>query len=553
MSKRILFYTEPGFERDNPNVKNGWVQDWVPRLSRTLQQAFGDEYEGHLITNTHLVKLVPDDSHLNVIAAQQSDLYDLLGHDPLQDRIAALGDKQHAKAAKQYGETIKSLCGSLKPDAIISLSPAAHLRKAFKGVPLLHHEYGPFSRAPMPETWYFDPAGTTGFAWPNHFGNRILKDITPEDVRAADVITDHYIKQVERLNPYMDLIDEAKGRFSQLALLPLPFLRHAYHEGFTPIHSQLQLCIAVLERVGPEVGVFITSHGGGAAMDQAGIDYIKTEYPNAIWVDSDPILSGPSQYFAPHVSQIITVSSTVGALKLIWGNALIVLNDRYMSAYADATPAAASWPHRDAMGLDRRLEHLAWFYKHLALEADLQDPNWMGPVMTTTLKSGGRHHPVPMLYSADDQIERWTSAITSQTASMMAQKFMAVVNSDDRKLSAAMQPYVREHVYAITDLFLQHQTLFMLAIYTLHHCGEPQQAIADFDEMMRHAEQHANPAFAHLYWHAEFNKLYALKCMGKQAELRKKAKAFLEAKHKTFGPPFDEVRDRLHAELLTPA
>lgn len=550
---RVLFYTEPAFERDNPNIKDGWVRDWIPRLSRSAQTYFGESYDAVLVTNTHLAPLVPDDCGLSVLALEQHQLYDLLHDDPLQDRIAAMGGKAHKKRAAAYGKRLKTLIDPFKPDIIISLSPAEHLRAAYPKTPLLHHEYGVFSRAPFPESWYFDPAGTTGCAWIDAHQDIIANHITDEDCESAIQIIQYYKDTLERINPYTKIINDAKAMYKNLVLLPMQFTGHAYFNALTPIRSQLQLATYVLEAVDENTGVFITNHKGGLGLSEDAMMYLKNKYPNTIIIENNEGYDGPSQYFAPYVQRIVTVSSTVGALKLIWGNALITLNDQYMKHYTDLNAADNNhlpWPRLDKMGYEKRNKQLAWLFKHhLFFDDDLSNPNKIGKIFEFYANQKAN----TQIYMQDDKInvEKWIAKIGQATANRFAETFIKCVeNNDTDKVNNLLSIFIENH-QNIYNTNLRLDCLFSLAMAHKGILNNYKTACTYFDQLIDECQKTKNADFADIFWAAHLYKAESLLNDGDAASSKSIHDFIRSGLDKLFGRPNQSILQ--HVEKASPA
>lgn len=231
------------------------------------------------------------------------------------------------------------------PDIVISfLSPVPFLAELFPNALILYTEFGIFSRAPLPRTFYFDAFGMFDENFISRFENELRSlPLTPEKERHISGLRTDYIANVfSPYNPFSEYDFKENGRFSHLVLLPLQFSNYFGFDAHCPFASQYDLLTHVMEEIDPDIGVIVTEHSGWEqAITPHNSEYLQRKYPNLIVNPVFESYNNASQFLLQMVDGVVSVSSSVGLQALVWDKPIFALGQAHLPAVSDCKEVSA--------------------------------------------------------------------------------------------------------------------------------------------------------------------------------------------------------------------
>ena len=286
-----------------------------------------------------------------------------------------------------------------EPDIVISfLSPVPFMEELFPNALILYTEFGIFSRAPLPRTFYFDAFGMFG----ENFMSRYTKELnalelTPKKSEYVSKLRSDYINNVfNPYDPFKEYDFKDNGRFSHTVLLPLQFSNYFGFDSHTEFASQFDFLTYVMDTIDPTIGVIVTEHSTWErAITEHNVEYLKRRYPNII---IDPVFeqyNNASQFLLQHVDGVISVSSSVGLQALLWDKPVFALGSAHLHAISDCTETSdigsflreKKHQNKDAILYellmryypeDKYLNDGKWFQNYLSTLLDAKRANKLG-------------------------------------------------------------------------------------------------------------------------------------------------------------------------------
>jgi len=171
----ILFYVDPLIEMGRPYFKKGWIERCINIIDTLKKAQNGTDYNFAIILNEPLNEKLKIDENIETIVLTQSELLKPFEKGNYLDATLAWHQEKYTKEQLNYYIKMIQTNLGVEPDIVISFSPVPFLKKAYPNALVLHHEYSIFSRAPYPESWYFDITGMGGSAYLSKYWSEIDK------------------------------------------------------------------------------------------------------------------------------------------------------------------------------------------------------------------------------------------------------------------------------------------------------------------------------------------------------------------------------------------
>ena len=336
----ILFYVNPLTEIQKPRQKTVWVMDWIPRLAEAFQTA-GETCRITAVVSSDVYAFLDDPAETAVDdfrILSQRDMLDGYRFDGnLELRKWQEGNEDTGYGQYMAGLLRERLPADYRPDLIVSFSPAPFLETVFSGVPILYYEYGCFSRAPYPETFYLDPWGKGLRAFNSRYAARI------NDIPASQNDIGKLREYRARILSCLTSVPEAASFFEALRqeyrtifLVPLGYSNFYETDAFSTYSTQFEFVEHVLDSVGDDIGILVTQHPVCKAVSDDSLNDLKRLHPNLISDDITSRIEGFSQIALAYVDGVITQSSTVG-LQAAFLNKFFVSVGSYFPGLADCS------------------------------------------------------------------------------------------------------------------------------------------------------------------------------------------------------------------------
>lgn len=336
---KVLFYIEPLVELEKPRMKSGWSNHHACSMIKSLIDSGINSSDIAIIVGDSIVaeakELFPDIQigyishieYLNIVASNSLDISIRKYQGSIeQDILISLGNK------------IKSSVLGFTPSVIITWSPIPEVKTAWPDIPILSWEYGMFSRAPYPETGYFDPHG--------HFHNSSLtlyeRDIAKWVASEKELKLVSTIRNIYRNELFSDssilysILKPISLMFDRCILLSLQFSNFYAYDCHAKYQSQYDFLIATLELTPKNIGVIVTEHPEHFLFDDDTLLYLRDRYPNFIWDNVLRTTYASSQNVLSLVDTVVTVSSSIGLQATLWGKKLIVVGSSHLNLVADS-------------------------------------------------------------------------------------------------------------------------------------------------------------------------------------------------------------------------
>lgn len=335
----ILYYFEPWVELSRPHLRYHNLRYQMAPQIRDIKK----NYPGAVI------KVALGEGTLHKCQADRYDLegcdYVVLGKSELRQFFGnylsasvSLFNGGDRELSGQYAEYLKSKFEGWQPDVVISfLAPLPDLTGVWPGVSVFYAEFGMFSRAPYPRTFYFDPQGMFRNSTPRQYAAELLD--TPVDKDAALLLTDfreNYLYPFYRQRPVLDEeLAKAASRFDCKLLLPLQFSGYFGFDCCSSYADQFEFLTDVLDSIPPEIGVFVTEHAGWQeVITEHNIGFLRDRYPNLLWTPHFSKVRAASQYLMAEVDGVITVSSSVGMQCMAWDKPVYSPWDSHLAGFS---------------------------------------------------------------------------------------------------------------------------------------------------------------------------------------------------------------------------
>ncbi|OVZ95493.1 hypothetical protein CBW58_00100 [Yersinia frederiksenii] len=336
---KILFYIEPLVELEKPQMKIGWSNHHAYSMIKSLINSGINGSDIAIIVGDSIVaetKALFSDIKIGCLS--HIEYLNIVGSNSLDISIGKYRDTIEQNILISLSNKIKSSVLGFTPSVIITWSPIPEVKAAWPDIPILSWEYGMFSRAPYPETGYFDLQG--------YFLNSSLtlyeKEIaawSASDKELKLVSTIREIYKSKFFNNSSILYRTLKpftSMFDRCILLALQFSNFYAYDCHAKYQSQYDLLIATLEATPKNIGVIVTEHPEHFLFDDNTLLYLRNKYPNFIWDNMLRTTYASSQNVLSLVDTVVTVSSSIGLQATLWGKKLIVVGSSHLNLVADS-------------------------------------------------------------------------------------------------------------------------------------------------------------------------------------------------------------------------
>lgn len=336
---RYLFYVEPLIERGLPFWKSGWAQ----RLTASMVETLGlCEQDYRVICNEPIASLA-DNLPVNVkITISQQEMLGCYAHGVTEILNKRLSDEIDLVGEYRFAEIIKEKLEGFVPQIIITWSPVPFMKQVAPEAIILHREYAFLSRLPYVETWSLDPYGVIGAPYLADNLATIKKQYE-NNQSAQQLVRDFRTicqEKVKYKSPFIQSVSDLKKRYKKTALLPLQFSPFYLFNGMTKFADNNELLLHVMSTMPDDVAVIVTSHPQGSQLENELLNYLRAKHHNLIMDREFDRYPAVSEYLAPLCDIVITVSSKVGYLPLIWENSLISLGHHFLDFISSSNKVA---------------------------------------------------------------------------------------------------------------------------------------------------------------------------------------------------------------------
>jgi hypothetical protein len=312
---RVLIYIEPAIYRNDPLLFAGWVtatDRWV--------LASQGQIEFHLLSSQRLIECARSEYFSRVSIASDALLEPFGGDKVAYMRDVCVGDELRNNVLSVALERAREITA---PDIILSWSENKYLRRVFHDVPVLFTENGPLPRNGCPLVKYLDP-----------FGHQISSAFDRLAEPAWPIASDEV--EQEWLSRWLSVIAQATRRVGLddwiarlpktghrvlVALQPPDWLAY---EGIGPTRTSMDLLCDIASTAAAGDIIVPQWHPAQPPPPPLELSSIMARFSN-ILVPPPQFLVGFSDHLAPHVDEIVTLSSNVALLAPLLGKSLRVL------------------------------------------------------------------------------------------------------------------------------------------------------------------------------------------------------------------------------------
>lgn len=340
---KILCYLEPWVELGRPHLRyHNLRHQMMPQIKALSKYSQDLEVQICMGEGTHdacLLNNYDADGYTTTIIPE-TELRKIFSN--YLDASLKLKNKTYSAEQKvQLQNLYRSKLAGFEPDIVISfLSPVSFMEELFPNALILYTEFGIFSRAPLPRTFYFDAFGMFG----ENFISRYAKELnslklTPKKSALVTKLRSDYMNNVfSPYNPFTEYDFKDNGRFSHTVLLPLQFSNYFGFDAHAEFASQFDFLTYVMDTIDPSIGVIVTEHSTWErAITDHNVEYLKRRYPNIIINPVFDQYNNASQFLLQHVDGVVSVSSSVGLQALLWDKPVFAIGSAHLRAISDCT------------------------------------------------------------------------------------------------------------------------------------------------------------------------------------------------------------------------
>lgn len=366
----ILFYLYPGILPLGPIFNAAWT-DLFCQLADTLAASGKGQY--CLVTGSRfsfVTKVLPEEVrvgfvnetefHRNVravnpVAATPSVLTWLADNEK---------DTSHPAIALLVEHIVQASNG-FKPDMVITFGLNAHyLKTVWQDIVLLHVEAGSFCKKPYPFSLFFDHRGMYRTSVPAQIPfSPLIQDISEDTLTLANDFRKWSEMKLRVADPFSTA--DLKKKFDRLVLFPLQVSHYHSFEEHTHHQTQFEYLYDFLSQSPREVGIIVSEYiQWGHILEEQGpssnLGYLKSQFPNLIFLPYSRKFNTPSQYLISAVDGIWTVVSNLGYQGLLLKKRLGTSPGSYLRNVAHNHSPDIFFKNLDKQP-DDRLSFLAWY------------------------------------------------------------------------------------------------------------------------------------------------------------------------------------------------
>ncbi|MFT3928187.1 MAG: HAD-IA family hydrolase [Myxococcales bacterium] len=369
---KVLYYLEPYVEFGNPLFRMATIRNHLEPEIAGLQLARARDVEVRLLCSEAVADVIRVEARLPgvpLVTVAQAELEPI--YPEYLEASARFYEGNYTGAALERAMALyRRKLGAYEPDVIVCYeSNAPFLAKLFPRALFLHNTLGIFSRAPFPETSALDPFGIGKDSYLSRCGTQLtaLELSGAQRARLERLKESAQRAQVERSPLARAALRQG---YERVVLLPLQVSKYFMFDENLPEElrgvDQLGLLERVLEGVDRKIGVCVTMHRSEARLlTPTRCKELRARFPHFLYDPDVQRVPWPSQHVLPHVDGVVTVSSAVGLLAMLWDLPIVGLGRSHVAAIASSRsladlPSLLSNPPHGAR--DGALYHLLTTY-----------------------------------------------------------------------------------------------------------------------------------------------------------------------------------------------
>jgi hypothetical protein len=403
---KIAGYIHPIVQALGPNFSCGWFEI-VAKLLRTLRR--DADCDCMMIAGNWPYRWASESGRgallegIRIAELDEISLYrklNRLGRLPTGlDQLAYEKGQQNDRALQAITEEVARCARGFEPDVIISFAVQIDFLAALWPQALRFHvESGPFSRNPYPFSLFFDHLGMYGRSIIGQAGHLLRAHPATDDVVGlASAFRVRNALALEAVDPFR--ATDFRAKFDRLFLLPLQVSSYYSFDGQARYRTQFEYLLDVLSATPRHLGVIVTeyvewghilkSYGSGE-----NIAYLQRNFPNLIFFDHLRAYSSPSQFLAPRVDGVWSVSSNVGYQALLYNRVLGSPASSHLAGVAHATTFDGFFATMGSAVPINNDAVLAWLLeRYLVPETLLSDGRWLRDYLTRRIAARGHRSP----------------------------------------------------------------------------------------------------------------------------------------------------------------
>ena len=334
----ILYYFEPFIELSRPHLRYHNLRYQLGPQIRALKNSNSDIKVKIALGEGTLHKCVTDHYDMEGcqhIVLQRNEIKEFYPNYIATANSLYNGDKKSSEAYSKY--LAEKLDGFI-PDVIISfLAPLPDFDAVWPNVVTLYAEFGIFSRAPYPRTFYFDPEGMFyNSSIRSHASELMSADASDDDLKLLTDFRSQYVFPFYKRHPILNNeLVKAAANYEYKLLLPLQFSAYFGFDCCSTYVNQFEFLIDVMDSIPKNIGVFVTEHNGWPeVITEHNIKYLRDHYPNLLWSPHLSKIRSASQYLLSEVDGVVTVSSSVGLQCMMWDKPLFSPWKSHLSGFS---------------------------------------------------------------------------------------------------------------------------------------------------------------------------------------------------------------------------
>ncbi len=387
---KIAGYVHPIAQALGPNFACGWFEI----VARLLQALHRDaDCECMMVAGSWPFRSAAEKGQRSLLEGIRSAEIDEIA---LYRTLSALGKlpttldqaaydqgRQDSPALEVIADEVARSAGDFEPDVIISFGiQIDFLAALWPNALRLHVETGPFSRNPYPFSLFFDHLGMYGRSIVGQAGDRLRVRPAPSDLLGvASAFRTFNTLALDAVDPFGKV--DLRAKFDHLVLLPLQVSNYYSFNEQTNYRTQFEYLLDVLSACPRDVGVIAVEYvQWGHILKSSGsgenVAYLKRNFPQLIFLQESRSYCSPSQFVAPRVDGVWSVSSNVAYQALLYNRTLGSPPTSHFGRIADATTLHGFFESLGPSSPNRNDALMAWLLeRYFVPEALLSDCRWL--------------------------------------------------------------------------------------------------------------------------------------------------------------------------------
>ncbi|SPD67961.1 conserved protein of unknown function (plasmid) [Cupriavidus taiwanensis] len=320
--KNILFYLEPDVELGDALFRFATLRSIILPAAKALLAA-DPELNVCILAGEAVVleakkqNLIPGQITVKIIA--QSELRALYP-DYLSASEAWMSATADHSKTDCMADLVRKKVGGFEPDVILSYeSSCSFLSAAFPSAIIINEMFGAFSRAPFPSLATLDCRGLFSESTQVAIADYLASiDLSNDERRILRDFRRLCTKAIAQNFPFKRFVDDLHSRFDAVVLLACQIDGYFAYDRFANHGDQYSMVRYVLQNLPSNVGVVVTEHGYRRQIDAEKVQILKNEYPNFVYFENESNIPGVSQFLAPYVDGVASVSSSLAYQAALW-------------------------------------------------------------------------------------------------------------------------------------------------------------------------------------------------------------------------------------------